>query len=132
MMRRPRLTLALSCVLVSAGSQPQTRSKLPVFSTQMPANLTPFPVTVNASMWIRRPFAFVTSASRLEPVVPGFQSQSVLSAPLLAIQTAAKGTSAAPFGRWTEIRRLFVFESFVFRADFEIAADQSHLDGVPS
>src|SRR6266545_3030836 len=132
MMRCDCPTLAFSCELVSAGSQPQSRLKLPVFVTQMPANRTPFPVTVKASMWISRPFAFLTTASRFAPVAPGLQSQFVLSVPLFAIQTAVNGTSAAPFGRWTEISLLSVLESFALRADFEIAADQSHLDGVPS
>ena len=131
-MRCPRPTFAFSCALVSAGSQPQSRLKAPVFVTQMPAKRTPFPVTVNASMWIRRPFAFFTSASRSAPVVPGLQFQFVLSAPLFAIQTAANGSSAAPFGRWTEISLLSVLVSFVLRAGFEIAADQSHLAGIPS
>ena len=51
--------------------------------------------------------------------------------PLLAIQTAVNGTSAAPSGRWTEISLLSVLESSVLRADFKIAADQSHGRGSP-
>ena len=132
MRRCARPTLAFSCALVSAGSRPQSRWKLPVFVTQIPANRAPFPVRVNASMWISRPFAFFTTASRSAPVAPGLQFQFVLSVPLLAIQTAVNGTSAAPSGRWTEISLLSVLESSVLRADFKIAADQSHLDGVPS
>src|SRR4026208_1767441 len=132
MMRHARPTLAFSWALVSAGSQPQSRLKLPVFATHMPANRTPFPVRVYASMWISRPFAFLTTSSRSTPVFSGLQSQFVLSVPLLAIQTAVNGTSAPPLGRWTEISLLSVSESSVLRADFEIAADQSHLDGVPS
>ena len=99
MMRCPRPTFAFSCALVSAGSQPQSRLKAPVFVTQMPAKRTPVPVRVNASMWIRRPFAFFTSASRSAPVVPGLQFHVVLSAPLFAIQTAANGTSRR---RWDD------------------------------
>ena len=132
MMRCVRPTSLLSWALVSAGSQPQSRLKLPVFSTHTPANCTPVPVSVNASMWIRRPFALFTTALRFAPVVPGFQSQLVLSAPLFAIQTAVNGTAASPSGRCTEINRLSLVESSVFRVDSAIDADQSHLDGIPS
>jgi hypothetical protein len=63
---------------------------------------------------------------------PGSQFQSVLSVPLLAIQTAVNGRFAAPSGRCTEIKRLLVSESFVFRSETAIDGSQSHFNGGPS
>jgi hypothetical protein len=103
-----------------------------VFDTQTPANCTPVPVTVKASMWISRPFAFFTRPSSVAAFVPGLQFQPVLSAPLLAIHTALNGTAAAPSGRCTEISRLSLSASAPFRSTSSIESDQSHLDGTPS